>query len=336
MYRHNDSTIVCERCCCCCWKYSFDKSYCCWCCSSEGRCSSSRAVRSATFVHDINGSAPLLLNSPLSPHYSKPPSKHDEEDHVYLLTRPYLQNWICWAYHQPVPAAEQERVKRALRLASKDLELKSPEDFTVSSILPYQDPGPIDTSPLSLLGHLLLLRPNVIVGERKGGAKEDSSSQQSSSSSAMLDVPVRMERAQSFNGVQPTPLAASPQINGAIHSSIQNISSSSSPSRTDEQMGCCTVSEGFYELLRSVHGVLCDDGQSISFQSFDGNKSTKSASASMHHHVLASAAALKQTLKYCHLSDTTPLVNNPYHRKLELKCIIHLNNNSNNNRINNI
>lgn len=34
---------------------------------------------------------------------------------------------------------------------------------------------------------------------------------------------------------------------------------------------CSAVPEGFYETLRSVHGVLCDDGFSVSFQPFSGN-----------------------------------------------------------------
>lgn len=89
-----------------------------------------------------------LLTGPLvPPHY------------VYLMTQQYLQNWINWAYHQPVAApGEQERLKEVLRLAAIRLRLACPTRDTK-----YTNPGPINANELSMKGHPLLLRPDTAV-----------------------------------------------------------------------------------------------------------------------------------------------------------------------------
>jgi hypothetical protein len=73
---------------------------------------------------------------------------------VYLMSCAYLQNWLRWAYHQPVVPGEMDRVKQALQAAAEIHQL----DLIVDE---YADPGPIDNRDLSMPGYPLLLRPQV-------------------------------------------------------------------------------------------------------------------------------------------------------------------------------
>ena len=75
------------------------------------------------------------------------------------MTRDYLQNWISWALHQPTPPDEVHRVKKALQLAAEAQGLTLESAFT--------EPGSIDAFPLSVEGHPLLLKPNMVVGPPK-------------------------------------------------------------------------------------------------------------------------------------------------------------------------
>ena len=77
---------------------------------------------------------------------------------VFLMSRDYLENWVRWAYQQPVPPNETDRVRRALKLVAEahQFDLSNPE---------CSDPGAIDNRELSIPGHPLLLRPEVEVGE---------------------------------------------------------------------------------------------------------------------------------------------------------------------------
>jgi hypothetical protein len=74
------------------------------------------------------------------------------------MTPHYLQNWLNWAYHQPVGPAEKDRLMQVLRLAAIRHSLAPPTKNTQ-----YTDPGPIDASELSMPGHPLLLRPDASV-----------------------------------------------------------------------------------------------------------------------------------------------------------------------------
>lgn len=73
---------------------------------------------------------------------------------VYLMSKPCLENWLRWAYHQPVAPGETDRVKQALKLAADAHQL----DISVAE---YTDPSPIDNRDLSVPGYPLLLRPEV-------------------------------------------------------------------------------------------------------------------------------------------------------------------------------
>lgn len=88
----------------------------------------------------------------------------DTRSDVFLMTRSYLQNWLIWAYHQQVAKNETSRVDAALRLAAERYGLRPPQTV-VSDEFAYADPGPIDVCFLSIEGHDLLLKPNVVVKE---------------------------------------------------------------------------------------------------------------------------------------------------------------------------
>jgi hypothetical protein len=99
----------------------------------------------------------ILLQSPL---YSE-----EEVNKVFLLPKNYLQNWIIWAYHQPViSSGETRRLQLALRMAAERLFLKLPKLND-----PHRDPGPIDATSLSEKENPLVMRENVYIwdGVRK-------------------------------------------------------------------------------------------------------------------------------------------------------------------------
>jgi hypothetical protein len=75
---------------------------------------------------------------------------------VYLMSCAYLQNWLRWAYRQPVTPGEMDRVKQALQIAADIYQLDLIADE-------YTDPGPVDNRDLSMPGYPLLLRPQVQV-----------------------------------------------------------------------------------------------------------------------------------------------------------------------------
>jgi hypothetical protein len=106
-------------------------------------------------------SALLLLDSPLTeiPVVESSSLELELQQGVYLMTRDYLQNWLSWALHQPTPPDEVHRVKKALQLAAEAQGLTLESAFT--------EPGSIDAFPLSVEGHPLLLKPNMVVGPPK-------------------------------------------------------------------------------------------------------------------------------------------------------------------------
>lgn len=87
------------------------------------------------------------------------PLEENQPD-VFLMTRSYLQNWLVWAFHQKIPATESTRAEAGLRLAAERMGLTPPYHG-----MQHDNPGPINSSILSMEGHPLLLRPNVTVSD---------------------------------------------------------------------------------------------------------------------------------------------------------------------------
>ena len=122
----------------------------------------------------------------------------------------------------------------------------------------YSNPGALDASCLSVLGYPLLLRPHVFVGRGDDNDEDDISVLCSLLNESLLHL-----------------RRLSADADGSRTPTTESIN-------YDSKMGCCAVPSRFYELLRSVHGVKCDDGMGISFQShFEENPYI------LHHHVIS-------------------------------------------------
>ncbi|GKY93302.1 hypothetical protein MPSEU_000297700 [Mayamaea pseudoterrestris] len=155
---------------------------------------------------------------------------------VYLLEKDYLENWLCWALHQDVVTSEESRVREAIRMAAQSLGLVPPNENNQ-----YKSPGPIDSTRLSIEGHPLLLNPFVRIHK---------------------DI-----RQPATRGLPRVRSAPSNEWTG----SKENGYALGSPADdstvvADDRIECVSVPEAFYETIRAVHGVVCEDGYSVSFQ----------------------------------------------------------------------
>ena len=170
---------------------------------------------------------------------------------VYLMDRNYLQNWMQWAWHQVVPAHEQERVQHTLRASALKHGLVPPSE-TGS----YSQPGPIDSTSLAVQGHFLVLSPLVRVASKKAPRP-------------------RAERTLSDSGA----------FSADEDHSERSTRSSISRQQQQRIIECSAVPENFYETLRSVHGVVCEDGRSVSFQRYvQGNSERILLHHQQHYH----------------------------------------------------
>ena len=139
---------------------------------------------------------------------------------VYLMTRSYIQNWLIWAYHQKVSIKETSRLEEGCRLAAERLGLMMP-----FRDVPYDDPGPIDSSILAMEGHDLLLRPNVKVRDGITG-------------SGTAHVPATLRRAKSLSDEGEK---KSEDDDNAEHDTLDMEGSN---------LLCCAVPQQFYEVRR--------------------------------------------------------------------------------------
>ena len=153
---------------------------------------------------------------------------------VYLMDKEYLENWLCWALHQQVVASEESRVREAVRLAAQSLGLAPPYEGNKC-----KEPGPIDSTRLSMEGHPLLLSPFV-----------------------RIHKDLWQPATRGLPRVRSAPSNEWSKSNGHGLGSPDD----STVIVTEDHIECIAVVEAFYETLRAVHGVLCDDGCSISFQ----------------------------------------------------------------------
>jgi ubiquitin carboxyl-terminal hydrolase 8 len=192
---------------------------------------------------------------------------HDfaEGQTVYLMDRNYMQNWLIWCIHQraPVPG-ETTRLHESVRMAALQLHLTLP-----AVGMSYSDPGPVDNSTLSIAGHPLLLDATVQVYEAAETDSMDHTTVMNGSPRGYFASRTRslgtnitkhqsslrnMDRSlRNVDRVRSTPHQQQQQLQDAADSLVQ-------------QKYCVAVSERFYELLRSVHGVICDDFETVSFQ----------------------------------------------------------------------
>lgn len=158
---------------------------------------------------------------------------------VFLIDVNWLSNWFIWAFHCPAPEGEGQRVREALRHAAMRFGLVPPSEQMISTV-----PGPINSSSLSVVGHPLLLSPSVEVMRPHQSDSVRQTMARAVSDSALATIPPKSHGKRD----------EAPTSNGNI-----------------PKIYCLAVPEAFYEALRSVHGVLCEDRYSVSFQRFTGD-----------------------------------------------------------------
>jgi hypothetical protein len=151
----------------------------------------------------------------------------DTKTDCFLMTRSYVQNWLIWAYHQKISKVEAGRVEAAVRLAADKLGLTPP-----SLDMEHTDPGPIDSSILSLEGRPLLLRPNAVVVDGTVEATPAALEQGDSSLRRVKSLPVQLK--QEIKEDDPT---------------TYNFD------EKDGHLECCAVPERFYEVCRVEYTI---------------------------------------------------------------------------------
>ncbi len=144
---------------------------------------------------------------------------------VFLMTRSYVQNWFIWAYNQKVAKTESARVEEGIRLAAERFHLTTPH-----MNMTYENPGPIDASILSLEGHPLVLRPNVLIMD--------------SITDSQRRVPSMLRRVKSL------PEEAEKK------SELGDTGEFSSLDFEGNQILCCAVPQQFYEVRDSVQSPV--------------------------------------------------------------------------------
>ncbi|CAB9517045.1 Ubiquitin carboxyl-terminal hydrolase [Seminavis robusta] len=191
-----------------------------------------------------------LLTGPLVPPHN-----------VYLMTPQYLQNWLNWAYCQAVGPGEKERTKEVLRLAALRHSLAPPNQDSQ-----YANPGPINANELSMQGHPLLLRPDASV------LVQPSSGTASVANAADDYTPSALRRATSLPSHKKTGGYLDAVLSASNNHAINGDNGNS-------EYRSCAVPEVFYETLRAVHGVICEDGYTVLFQPFESGLGNL-----IHHH----------------------------------------------------
>jgi len=247
-------------------------------------------------------------------------------NYVYLLPRSWVISWICWAYNQTCTVEELPHKKplfmelcQLLQLDTNSIILDCFNNYTTSadSSNPtqhqynptYSPPGPMDASPLSLMGHPLLLKPNIFFGKGtvpdtlptipsthhiSSTTNATSNTQQPNSnqkkqqqrgrSKTKQESTSRIRRSSSLSGLSKLVLeAGAPKVSTTSHYHLLN----------STIIGCCAISESFYDYIKSIHGVRCNDFKTVSFQSSSSQGSSSSASSNsganteviLHHHI---------------------------------------------------
>ena len=206
-----------------------------------------------------------------------------------MLDPQYLQNWFVWALHQNVP--EREKVREALRAAAVKHGLVPPNES-----MSYTDPGPIDSTALAVEGHPLVLSPWVQVVKTSGGSGSSggggmvvsatnvngNSGNKNNPITPMTSVseasPFRRARHKSFMSDSDLLLDDDDDDdndngnnNNKKADSVDDTTANTHQAKRNLQLQCVAVPEEFYETLRAVHGVACEDYRSVSFQRYIGS-----------------------------------------------------------------
>lgn len=274
---------------------------------------------------------------------------------VYLMDRSYLINWLIWCLHQPVApvvttaaaaaassasaasstgsgsgssgvGSESSRLNTAVRLAAAQLQPRRPTPAAALGMA-YTQPGPVNASTLSVLGHPLLLDATVrVYGEGAKGSGDDQDDAAVAEAedyqrimllgkNRALPLPPT-QKLSAFGGLRAKSVSSTAGgRNSKYHAAAASVAAAASAAfdrvrsapmengdaaaalldcddddddESDDSKYCVAVPEPFYELLRRVHGVLCDDFTTVSFQpSYAAAEDTNAADHEciLQHHV---------------------------------------------------
>lgn len=259
---------------------------------------------------------------------STPCYKRATCNYVYLLPRSWVISWICWAYNQICTLEELPHKKPLFMELCQLLQLDTNSvimecfnnnsanaDPSTSSQHHYNTiyslPGPMDASPLSLMGHPLLLKPNIFFGK---GTVPDSlptitsthhissstnttynmqqlnnhqqKQQQRGRSKTKQESTSKIRRSSSLSGLSKLVLEAGvPKVSTTANNAHYHLLNSTI-------VGCCAISESFYDYIKSIHGVRCNDFKTVSFQSSSHGSSSSASSNTgsntediLYHHI---------------------------------------------------
>ena len=214
-------------------------------------------------------------------------------DTVYLLPTEYVQNWLYWAYQQRcVNDMEQGRSREALKHVALALGLVPPTEESS-----FVDPGPVDAaSTLAVQGHPMVLKPTVRlfagrhimveeefpslgasprsqIGNNNSkynyGAHSpmrNTAHQRSSSSHLKLPPkPLSTKNAAMKNGKHGR-FSHEPMGSASLNKAHNGSQTNGAADHNSEEPTCLAMPEAFYNTLRSIHGVICQDGYTVSFQ----------------------------------------------------------------------
>lgn len=188
---------------------------------------------------------------------------------VYLLTVQYLRKWLQWAYQLDASARDQ------LRKSAVALGLAPPTDNNDNDKEDDDDddtPGPIDSTVLSVEGHPLVLSPLVKLHTPWWDDNDDYHPGDG--------LGVHSTNAVPFGRSRTTASATRTSSSGALQVEHDNNTTSTTTTDTAAATAAAAspatpstlpplavaVPEPFYEMIRNTHGVMCDDGHSVSFQ----------------------------------------------------------------------
>lgn len=185
-----------------------------------------------------------------------------EGDTVYLLDRTYMSNWLRWCLHQQTTTATAAADPHHPQNPWTDRIRRAAEQLQIA---PWPPPAVLDNTTTDNP----IATPSPI----------DTRGLSAPGQALRLDASV-----QSLNHQPPLPNSKNAQS--------MRLTNGGTPPKP-----CVAVPEPFYELLRSVHGVLCDDFETVSFQSNNhhNNHSNNNNNSMMetdenvvlYHHVFA-------------------------------------------------
>ena len=162
-------------------------------------------------------------------------TNEDDAQFYYLIPCRYLSEWLVWAQQQPIPGYESGRLQQGVDIAARHIlgeRLPSSSKGSNGQRQPPKPPGPICATAMSasVSDDPLRIRPDLHIRN-----------------TVITPYSEKTRRIRGSNGIETKQLHGGDGKDGSTSDAV-------------------AVPESFYELLRSVHGVVCTDLHTVSFQ----------------------------------------------------------------------